>query len=205
VSFGLGSTTSVELPGESAGIMPKAEMTDDQRDRVAFGQAIAVTGIQEAAAVAGVVNGGLFNPPTVIKKATDGDGREVAMPRALQRRVISEKSSAQVRDLMGAVVDSVNGQRNLKLDRYSSGGKTGTAQRADTSCGCYRGYVTSFVGFAPLDDPQILTYVVINNPRAGDTGSVTAAPAYRDIMNMALPRYSVAPDAKRHKPLPTQW
>jgi len=205
VSFGLGSTTSVELPGESAGIMPKAEMTDDQRDRVAFGQAIAVTGIQEAAAVAGVVNGGLFNPPTVIKKATDGDGREVAMPRAAQRRVISEKSSAQVRDLMGAVVDSVNGQRNLKLDRYSSGGKTGTAQRADTSCGCYRGYVTSFVGFAPLDDPQILTYVVINNPRAGDTGSVTAAPAYRDIMNMALPRYSVAPDAKRHKPLPTQW
>jgi cell division protein FtsI (penicillin-binding protein 3) len=180
-------------------------MTDDQRDRVAFGQAIAVTGIQEAAAVAGVVNGGLFNPPTVIKKATDGDGREVAMPRALQRRVISEKSSAQVRDLMGAVVDSVNGQRNLKLDRYSSGGKTGTAQRADTSCGCYRGYVTSFVGFAPLGDPQILTYVVINNPRAGDTGSVTAAPAYRDIMNMALPRYSVAPDAKRHKPLPTQW
>jgi cell division protein FtsI (penicillin-binding protein 3) len=61
------------------------------------------------------------------------------------------------------------------------------------------------VGFAPLDDPQILTYVVISNPRAGDTGSITAAPAYRDIMNMALPRYSVAPDAKPHKPLPTQW
>ena len=205
VSFGLGSTTSLELPGESAGIIPKSDMSDGQRDQVAFGQAIAVTGIQEAAAIAGIVNDGIYHPPTVIKSATDGEGREVVVPRTPPRRVISEQSSAQVRDLMQAVVDSVNGQRNLKLDRYTSGGKTGTAQRADTSCGCYRGYVTSFVGFAPVDDPQILTYVVISNPRAGDTGSITAAPAYRDIMNMALPRYSVAPDAKRHKPLPTQW
>jgi cell division protein FtsI (penicillin-binding protein 3) len=205
VSFGLGSKTDIELPGESGGILPKPDMTDGQRDQIAFGQAIAVTGIQEAAAVAGIVNGGIYNPPTVIKRATDGEGKEVALPRAPQRRVISGKSSAQVRELMQAVIDSVNGQRNLKLDRYTSGGKTGTAQRADTRCGCYRGYVTSFVGFAPLDDPQILTYVVISNPKAGDTGSVTAAPAYRDIMNIALPRYSVAPDAKPHKPLPTQW
>jgi cell division protein FtsI (penicillin-binding protein 3) len=180
-------------------------MSDGQRDRVAFGQAIAVTGIQQASAVAAVVNGGIYNPPTVIKKAIDGDGKEVAVPRTPPRRVISEESSAEVRDLMGAVIDSVNGQRNLKLDSYSSGGKTGTAQRADTSCGCYRGYVTSFLGFAPLDDPQILTYVVISNPRVGDTGTVAAAPAYRDIMNFVLPRYSVAPDAKPHKPLPTEW
>ena len=205
MSFGLGHTTRIELPGESAGIMPKADMSDGQRDRVAFGQAIAVTGIQEASAVAGIVNNGIYNSPTVIKKATDGEGREVALPRTPPRRVISAKSSAQVRELMQAVIDSVNGQRNLKLDRYTSGGKTGTAQRADTSCGCYRGYVTSFLGFAPLDDPQILTYVVISNPRAGDTGTITAAPAYRDIMNFALPRYSVVPDAERHRPLPTQW
>ena len=205
VSFGLGSTTSLELPGESAGIIPKPDMPDDQRDRVAFGQAIAVTGIQEAAAVAGVVNGGIYNPPTLIKKAIDGDGNEVAVPRAPQRRVISEKSSEEVRDLMQAVIDSENGQLYLKLERYTTGGKTGTAQRADTSCRCYRGYVTSFVGFAPLDDPQILTYVVISNPRRGDTGTTTAVPAYRDIMNIALPRYSVAPDARPHKPLPTQW
>ena len=205
VSFGLGSTTSIELPGESAGIIPKPAMTDGQRDQVAFGQAIAVTGIQEASAVAGVVNGGIYNPPTLIKKAFDGEGKEVGVPRPPQRRVISEKSSAQVRELMQAVIDTVNGQYNLKLDRYTTGGKTGTAQRADTSCRCYRGYVTSFVGFAPLDDPQILTYVVISNPRRGDTGTVTAAPAYRDIMSIALPRYSVVPDARPHKPLPTEW
>jgi cell division protein FtsI (penicillin-binding protein 3) len=205
MSFGLGSTTSIELPGESAGIIPKPAMTNGQRDQVAFGQAIAVTGIQEASAIAGVVNGGIYNPPTLIKKAFDGEGKEVGVPRASQRRVISEQSSAQVRELMQAVIDTVNGQRNLKLDRYTSGGKTGTAQRADTTCRCYRGYVTSFVGFAPLDDPQILTYVVISNPRRGDTGTATAAPVYRDIMNIALPRYSVIPDARPHRPLPTEW
>jgi cell division protein FtsI (penicillin-binding protein 3) len=205
VRFGLGSTTSIGLPGESAGIIPKSDMTSGQRDQVAFGQAIAVTGIQEASAVASVVNGGIYNPPTLIKKAFNGEGKEVGVPRSPQRRVISENSSAQVRELMQAVIDTVNGQHSLKLDRYTTGGKTGTAQRADMSCRCYRGYVTSFVGFAPLDDPQILTYVVISNPRRGDTGTVTAAPAYRDIMNMALPRYSVVPDARPHKPLPTKW
>ncbi len=205
VSFGLGSKTRIEQPGESAGIIPKPDMTSGQRDQIAFGQAIAVTGIQEASAIAGVVNGGIYNPPTLIKKAFDGEGKEVGLPRAPQRRVISKQSSAQVRELMQAVIDSVNGRKNLKLDRYTTGGKTGTAQRADTSCRCYRGYVTSFLGFAPLDDPQILTYVVISNPRRGDTATTTAAPAYRDIMNMALPRYSVVPDARPHKPLPTKW
>jgi cell division protein FtsI (penicillin-binding protein 3) len=204
-SFGLGSKTRIELPGESAGIMPKPDMMSGQRDQIAFGQAIAVTGIQEASAVAGVVNDGIYNPPTLIKNAFDGEGKEVGLPRAPQRRVISEQSSAEVRELMQAVVDTRNGQRNLKLDRYTTGGKTGTAQRADPSCRCYRGYVTSFIGFAPLDDPQILTYVVISNPRKGETGSGTAAPAYRDIMNVALPRYSVVPDARPHKPLPTKW
>jgi cell division protein FtsI (penicillin-binding protein 3) len=205
VSFGLGSKTRIELPGESVGIIPQPDMTSGQRDQIAFGQAIAVTGIQEASAVAGIVNGGIYNPPTLIRKAFDGEGREVGVPRAPQRRVISKQSSAQVRELMQAVIDSVNGQRNLKLDRYTTGGKTGTAQRADTSCRCYRGYVTSFIGFAPLDDPQILTYVVISNPRRGQSGSSTAAPAYRDIMNVALPRYSVVPDARPHKPLPIKW
>jgi cell division protein FtsI (penicillin-binding protein 3) len=106
---------------------------------------------------------------------------------------------------MAAVIDSENGQLHLKLDSYMTGGKTGTAQRADTKCHCYRGYVTSFIGFAPLDDPRLLTYVVITNPRRGDTGTATAAPVYRDLMNFALPRYSVPPDAQPHEPKPTEW
>ncbi len=204
-SFGLGSRTGIELPGESAGILPGADLSDIQRDQIAFGQALAVTGIQEAAAVAGLVNSGIYNPPTLIKSVTDSAGKPVPISKGQPSQIISEPASAELRDLMQAVVESPNGQISLKLDAYQSGGKTGTAQRADPTCRCYRGYVTSFVGFAPLNDPQLLTYVVLSNPRNGDTGSTVAAPAYHDIMEFALPRYSIAPDAKKSKPRPTEW
>jgi cell division protein FtsI (penicillin-binding protein 3) len=204
-SFGLGSATGIELPGEASGILPGAAMTDIQRDQIAFGQAMSVTGIQEAAAIAGIVNDGIYHSPTVIKQVTDSNGNPLARTQPAPRRIISASSSAMVKDLMQAVIDSENGQLNLKLDNYTTGGKTGTAQRADPTCHCYRGYVTSYVGFAPLNDPQILTYVVLSNPHRGDTGTVVATPVFRDIMEFALPRYSVAPNAKYHKPLPTQW
>jgi cell division protein FtsI (penicillin-binding protein 3) len=180
-------------------------MSDSQRDQVSFGQALSVTGIQEAASIAGLVNGGIYNPPKVLKRDYDADGRDVPIERRPPRRIISEQSSAQVRDVMAAVIDSENGQRNLSLEGYRTGGKTGTAQRADPKCRCYRGYVTSFVGFAPLDDPQLLTYVVITNPRKADTGTMTAGPVYTDVMSIALSRYSVPPGAKSRKPLATEW
>ena len=204
-SFGLGASTGIELPGESVGIAPAADMTDGQRDQVAFGQALSVTAIQEAAAIGGIINDGVYNPPTVIKSAKDADGKPVTLGDREPRQVVSAKTSASVRNLMRAVVDSPNGQRNLSLADYPTGGKTGTAQRADTKCGCYKGYVTSYVGFAPLNDPKILTYVVLSHPRRGDTGTATAAPVYREIMNVALPRYSIAPSAAKHEPQPTEW
>ena len=204
-AFGMGSKTGIELPGESAGIIPPADMTNSQRDQAAFGQALAVTGIQEAAAIAGIVNGGIYNPPTIVAKATDASGNVVDTDDRTPRRIVSAKTSASVRDLMQAVIDSENGQNNLKLDAYTSGGKTGTAQRADPVLHRYKGYVTSYVGFAPLDDPTLLTYVVVNDPHKGDTGTSVAAPVYKDLMNLALPRYGVEPDARKHKPLPTTW
>ena len=206
-SFGLGAPTGIELPGESAGIIPPADMTSGQRDQAAFGQAISVTAIQEAAAIGGIVNGGIYHPPTVIDKVTDSTGRVVDVGSRAPRRVVSAKTSAQVRDVMQAVIDTNSGQRNLKLAAYTSGGKTGTAQRADPKLHRYRGYVTSFIGFAPLNDPTLLTYVVVNNPHGSrwDSGTAVSAPVYRDLMNVALPRYGVQPDAKKHKPKPLYW
>ena len=206
-SFGLGSRTGIELPGESAGIIPPPDMTNGQRDQAAFGQAISVTAIQEAAAIGGIVNGGVYHPPTVIAKATDSTGRVIDIDPRQPRRIVSAKTSAQVRNLMQAVIDTPSGQRSLKLDAYTSGGKTGTAQRADPDLHRYKGYVTSFVGFAPLNDPTLLTYVVVNNPHGSrwDTGTAVGAPVYRDLMNLALPRYGVAPNATKHKPQPLYW
>ena len=97
---------------------------------------------------------------------------------------------------MAAVIDSANGQRNLSWRATAPAARPGPRSAPTPKCRCYRGYVTSFVGFAPLDDPQMLTYVVITNPRTADTGTTTAGPVYRDVMTIALPRYSVPPDAK---------
>ena len=202
-SFGLGSRTGVELPGESAGVLPPATMPGYTRDQIAFGQALSVTGVQEAAAVSAAVNGGVYHAPTAIRAATDSTGAAVPVGRQPSRQVISPEASAGVRDLMRAVVDA--NPTKLSLPNYRSGGKTGTAQRADQKCRCYRGYVTSFIGFAPLNDPKILTYVVFDNPRNGDTGSGTAAPVYQDIMNFALPRYGVEPSTRQPKPKPIEW
>jgi cell division protein FtsI (penicillin-binding protein 3) len=195
--FGLGRQTGIELPGEASGSLPPADMKDYTRDQIAFGQGLSVTAVQEAAAVAAIVNGGVYHTPTVIKSAHNADGTAVPVDRPSGRRVISESTSAQVRDMMQAVVThNTVSQQYLMLDHYSSGGKTGTAQRYNDKCGCYRGYVTSFVGFAPLDNPKIMTYVVIDDPKYGDSGTGTAGPAYTDIMDFALPRYGIVPDQK---------
>jgi cell division protein FtsI (penicillin-binding protein 3) len=197
--FGLGARTGIEVPGEAAGIVPPPDMADLTRDEVAFGQAVSVTGIQEAAAIAGIVNGGVYHPPTLLKGATDADGHPVDVPRRSPRQIISARTSAEVRDLMTAVTDR---QQPLRLDGYSSMGKTGTAQLANSTCHCYRGYVTSYVSVAPLEDPQLLTYVVVKDPKRIQTGGGVAGPAAKEIMEFALPRYSIKPTTTSHKVLP---
>lgn len=195
--YGLGSKTGIELPAESKGSAPSAGMKDSDRDRVAFGQGLSVNGVQEASAVAGIVNDGVYNSPSILKSATDSHGNSVPVDRRPSRRVVSSKTSSKVRDLMEAVVTADESKnKKLALKNYRSGGKTGTAQRYNSKCSCYRGYVTSYIGFAPLNDPRLLTYVVVDDPKHGDSGSSTAAPVYTDIMNYALPRYGVAPDQK---------
>jgi cell division protein FtsI (penicillin-binding protein 3) len=203
--FGLGQPTGIELPGEAAGILPPANMPDYTRDQIAFGQAVSVTAIQEASAIAGIVNGGLYHAPTIIKGATDIDGNPVAIPAKATRQIVSADTSAKVRDLMQAVVDSHNGRENLKLDGWTSGGKTGTAQLANAKCGCYKGYVTSYIAVAPINDPQLLTYVVISDPKRGESGTTVAAPAVKAIMQYALPRYSIPQTPMNHKVEPIEW
>ncbi|MBA8794316.1 cell division protein FtsI (penicillin-binding protein 3) [Friedmanniella endophytica] len=196
-SFGLGQPTGIELPAEASGTVPPASMPDYSRDQIAFGQGLSVTGVQEAAAIAGIINGGIYHAPTVVASATSPDGTPADLNRPAPRRVVSAQTSAEVRGLMQAVVYGIKSRSSLSMDHYQTGGKTGTAQRADPKCGCYRGYVTSYVNFAPLNDPSILTYVVINNPRQGNpTGTGNAAPVANDIMQFALPRYGVEPDQK---------
>lgn len=194
-SFGLGHRTNIGLPGESSGYLPKADMADYTRDQISFGQGLSVTALQEAAAVAGVVNGGVYHAPTLIRAKTDAQGNWQQVAASEPKRVISKKASDEVLDMMEAVVAKDPSKRAIA--NYRTAGKTGTAQRVDPSCGCYRGYTVSYVGVAPVEDPQILVYVMIDQPTQGTEGSTVALPVANEIMTLALPRYGVLPSTTK--------
>ncbi|HOB05452.1 MAG TPA: penicillin-binding protein 2, partial [Propionibacteriaceae bacterium] len=192
--FGLGKKTGMGWQGESAGGIPGADIADHTRDQIAFGQGLSVTALQEAAAVAAVTNGGVYRTPTIVKSATTTDGKAMPVPEGEERRVISPEASAQVLDMMESVVASKVGKNRFPIEGYRMAAKSGAAERVDPACKCYNGYVASFVGVAPVESPEILVYVVIDRPTAGQIqGSQIAAPVVKDVMKLALPRYGVAP------------
>jgi cell division protein FtsI (penicillin-binding protein 3) len=192
--LGLGKPTGIQLPGEGSGelgLVPSADMEDYQRDRAAFGQSISVTALQEAAAIAALVNGGVYNAPTIISHVTTADGVEVPIPKQEPRRVISPEASADLRDMMEAVVAG-DGNTSRMIDGYRMIGKTGTASRINPDTGAYDSLTGSFIGIAPAEDPTLLVYVVIDD--TSWHGSVVAVPPVKDIMQYALPRYGFAPN-----------
>lgn len=197
-SFGLGSPTGIGLPGEAKGLLPGADMADYTRDQISFGSGLSVTAIQMASAVAGVVNGGVYHPPVILKSSTKADGTTVAVPMPEPRRVISEEASKMVLDTMESVI-TAGGGKALAINGYRTAGKTGTATRFDPACKCYNGYTASFVGVAPAEDPQLLVYIVIDRPTQGHFGSAVAGPIYSEIMKVALGRYGVLPSTTKPK------
>lgn len=204
-NFGMGSQTGIELPAEASGWSPPSDMPDYSRDQVAFGQGLSTTGIQLAAAVAGILNDGVYNTPTVVRSATDADGDPVTLERPAPRRIISEQASAMVTEMMEAVTGPGGTGRGMALAGYRSVGKTATAERYDETTGKYAGYTAGYIGAAPAEDPQILTYVVVDNPTNGRYGSVVAGPAYKEIMEYALPRYGVAPSIGEAPEIELEW
>lgn len=189
-SFGLGARTGVELPAEASGVLPPPDMADYTRDQISFGQGLSVTAVQMAAAAASVVNGGIYHQPTIIKGAIDAEGNEVELPGRQTRRVISEEASEMVVNMMEAVITLRDGR---EIAGYRTAGKSGTAQRFDPNCNCYNGFTASFVGAAPAEDPQVLVYVVLDQPTRGNLGSVLALPVVNNVLQVALPRYNVRP------------
>jgi cell division protein FtsI (penicillin-binding protein 3) len=195
-AFGLGQPTGVELPGEDPagmGDVPSADMPGYQRDRAAFGQSISVTALQEASAIAGIVNGGLYNQPTIISSITDGQGNPVPVTHPAPRQVVSPQTSAAVLNMMEATIEAPDYVASRAIPGYEMAGKSGTAQRVDPTTGGYSGYTASFLLVAPVSDPQILVYVVLDNPVNGHGGSTVALPPAKDIMQVALQRYGIPP------------
>ncbi|GAA4108290.1 cell division protein FtsI [Nocardioides fonticola] len=207
--FGLGRATDTGIRGESAGILPGGSAwTSQTQDRVAFGQSVSVNALQMAAAVNTVANGGVrVDPSVILGSATTDDGQTVGSDDVRERRVISSDAAHQMALMMERVVDPEAGVApGAQVPGYRVAGKTGTAQRANSECGCYDGtFTVSFAGFAPADSPRFTIYVVVQNPRNGGGGGSVAGPAFSQIMSYALRRYGVPPTGTRPSSLPVEW
>ncbi|MFT3861699.1 peptidoglycan D,D-transpeptidase FtsI family protein [Micropruina sp.] len=201
-SFGLGQRTNIGIGGEATGYLPKATMADYTRDGISFGTSLSVTALQNAAAVASVVNGGVYHAPTVIA-TMDGQPYTATNQDTTARRVISEEASEQVRSLMEQQALNQTSSA-FTINGYRIGTKTGTARQVSADCKCYRGEsVVSTIGVAPIDDPQVLVYAVVWNPQyKGASGAAVAAPIMHDVLALALPRYAVAPSTTKGVKLP---
>ncbi|SFJ93201.1 stage V sporulation protein D (sporulation-specific penicillin-binding protein) [Halobacillus dabanensis] len=195
--FGFGEKTGIDLEGEGKGILFKPENVGPvEQATTAFGQGVSVTPIQQVMAVAAAVNGGYYYEPYIQESWKDpisGEILEENEPK-LKERVISEKTSAEIRRSLESVVAKGTG-RGAYVEGYRVGGKTGTAQKVGPD-GRYmeNNHIVSFIGFAPADDPELVVYLAIDNPKnTVQFGGVVAAPIVGNIMGDSLRALGVEP------------
>lgn len=203
--FGIGVPTGLKFPGESKGILASPEDWGSlERATISFGQGMAVNAVQMASAVAAIANDGVRVAPSLISESTKVNGRPLR-PEPERTRVVSEHAANEVTAMMEAVTAPDGVAPAAAIPGYRVAGKTGTAQRVDPECSCYRGYTTSFGGFAPADNPRFVTYVVLHDPQGDATGSSTAAPVFSEVMSFALRKYSVEPSGSEPPAVPLTW
>jgi cell division protein FtsI (penicillin-binding protein 3) len=198
-AFGIGGATGIELPGESAGILQDpGEWSGIRAANVAIGQGVSVTTLQMASVYQAIANDGLRIEPRVVRSVTDPAGRATPAPEGERTRVVSESTAAQLAYMLEAVVGPGGTAPLAQVEGFRVAGKTGTAQRANPECNCYAGggYVTTFVGFAPADDPQYVIAVDLERPTSSAEGGQVAAPVFADIMRAALTADAVVPSGR---------
>ncbi|MCH8325189.1 MAG: transpeptidase family protein [Bacteroidetes bacterium] len=180
--FGFGNYTSVSLPGEVKGRLKKPDQWSKiSKEFMSFGYEIAVTPIQLISAYSALVNGGKLFKPQIIKKITDASGNIVINSNPnLVRTVISKKTSERIRNILATVIDGGTGIK-AKIKFINAGGKTGTSQRLINGTYSKSKYNSSFVGFFPVDNPQIICLVLVNSPKVGKYGGQVAAPIFKNI------------------------
>ena len=188
-NFGFGSKTGIDLNGEGNGILFKnTNMGPVELATTAFCQGISVTPIQQITAVSAAINGGFLNTPYVVSSIIDNNSESIIYENKLdtKRQVISEKTSATVRYALESVVANGTG-RNAYIENYRVGGKTGTAQKVSDGKYLVGNYILSFIGFLPADDPEVIVYVAVDNPKGvTQYGGTVSAPIARNIMLSAI-------------------
>ncbi|MFQ5737988.1 MAG: penicillin-binding protein [Acidobacteriota bacterium] len=184
--FGFGQKTGVDLPGEQVGLLrPLAQWSRTSIGAIAIGQEVGVTPLQMLRAVSAVANGGYLVQPRIVRRILTSGGDLITEFRPIRHRILRPETSNKMTKALALVVKKGTGSR-ARLTGYSSGGKTGTAQKFIDGHYSKTRYVASYVGFAPLSHPVLSAIVVINEPRNGYYGGRVAAPAFKEVMERAL-------------------
>ena len=192
--FGLFDKTGVDLPGEAGTIMHAMKnMGEVELATVSFGQSFQITPIQLATTVSSLINGGKRITPHFGVSVLNPDGTEgEKLTYPVKEGVVSVNTSKQVREILETVVSQGSG-KNAKIEGYSIGGKTATSQTLPRSA---NRYISSFLGFAPAEDPQILGLCIIHDPQGIYYGGTIAAPVIRSIFENILPYLGIAKTAE---------
>ena len=196
-AFGFGEKTRIGLPGEGKGIVHHPRYWPPVvLDTISFGQGISVTGIQLVTALSAIANGGTLMKPYIVERITNEKGEIVQSfePEAV-RRVISVETAKKVTALLKTTTEKGGTGEGAVPTGYEVAGKTGTAQKVESSFGEYSEdrLNCGFMGFAPAEDPKIVLMIIIDEPQGSATGGVVAAPVFKAIMEKVLPYLNVHP------------
>jgi cell division protein FtsI (penicillin-binding protein 3) len=194
-AFGLGQTTGVGLPGESAGLLPSVDnWSATTLPTLAFGQGLSVTAMQIASLYSTIANDGVRVTPSIVKGTVDGDGRFERADAPSRHQVISPEVAAQMRQILESVTTDEGTAPAARIEGYRIAGKTGTANRSNGHGGYSgAGYDASFVGMVPADDPKLVCAVVLERPVRGYFGGLVAAPVFKTVMSFALRTLGIPP------------
>src|SRR5579862_2088170 len=196
-AFGIGQPTGIELPGENRGLLrPLDNWTPSSIGSLAMGQEVSVTPIQIVSAISAVANGGTLYHPRVVREIRDAEtGTEQPHPDAEPQDATDARTAATMREMMEHVMIEGTGKHS-QLDGYTSGGKSGTAQKIDPATGRYSRtqYNASFVGFAPVNNPAITILVVLDSPVGPHHGGEVGGPVFKRVADQTLAYLGVPHD-----------
>lgn len=196
LAFGFGEQSGVDLPGEAKGMLQALPWREHLLANISFGHGVAVTPLQVANAYAAIANGGMLKRPYIVKSIRDAETGEVVeeQPKAI-RRAISEDTAAKVRLMLSATTMEKGTGVNARVPGFPVAGKTGTAQRVLEGGRGYEpgAYVSSFVGFLPVNDPKYVIFVALDKPQKNYYGSAVAAPVFAKIARFAVTRAGLSP------------
>ncbi|MGH2913357.1 MAG: peptidoglycan D,D-transpeptidase FtsI family protein [Solirubrobacteraceae bacterium] len=188
--FGFGERTGIDLPGEQTGIVPQlSQYSGVSMANLPFGQGQSVTPIQMATAYSAIANGGMLRAPHVVSAI---GGRSVALPPA--HRIVSQTTAAEIRDMLRGVLADGGTASGAAIPGYDLAGKTGTAQVAINGSYSKTEFVGSFIGMVPAADPKLVVAVMVDEPQGGYYGAQVAAPAFKKIVEWAVPYFGIHPN-----------